>query len=192
MQTPDHGDVSPGPGTGAGLTHDDVTRLLDILDRSSFDYLEVEVGGTRLVAGKAGWGPPQALHPQPPVSMGAASPAPRSVSSSRPPAEPASPDAAPGPVSAPTAADGDAGEQLTVTAPIVGVFHRCPQPGVDPYVQVGSVVEADDTLGLIEVMKMFNGVTAGVSGTVVQILAENGEFVEYGQPLVVLEPLQTP
>jgi len=61
--------------------------------------------------------------------------------------------------------------------------------GEPPYVEVGDIVEEGDTVGLIDVMKLFTQITAPVSGRVVEIPAENGALVEYGQPLVLIEPL---
>ncbi len=71
---------------------------------------------------------------------------------------------------------------------MVGVFYRSPEPGAPPFVEVGAQVEAGATMGLVEVMKMFNGVTAPVTGEVVEVLAGNDEFVEFGQPLFRLRP----
>jgi biotin carboxyl carrier protein len=75
---------------------------------------------------------------------------------------------------------------------MVGVFYRSPEPGAPPFVEVGARVEEGATLGLVEVMKMFNGVTAPVSGEVVEVLAGNDEFVEFGQPLFRLRPGRRP
>ena len=71
---------------------------------------------------------------------------------------------------------------------MVGVFYRAPEPGAAPFVEVGSVVGQGATMGLVEVMKMFNGVTAPVAGEVVEVLVANDEFVEFGQPLFRLRP----
>jgi biotin carboxyl carrier protein len=71
---------------------------------------------------------------------------------------------------------------------MVGVFYRAPEPGAAPFVEVGSVVAEGATLGLVEVMKMFNGVTSPVAGEVVEVLVGNDEFVEFGQPLFRLRP----
>ena len=75
-----------------------------------------------------------------------------------------------------------------VTAPVVGVFYRAPEPGAPPFVEVGSHVDEGTTIGLVEVMKMFNSVTAPVHGEVVELLVDNEDFVEFGQPLIVLQP----
>jgi biotin carboxyl carrier protein len=71
---------------------------------------------------------------------------------------------------------------------MVGVFYRAPQPGAPAFVEVGARVDEGATLGLVEVMKMFNSVNAPSAGEVVEVLAANDEFVEFGQPLFRLRP----
>ena len=74
-----------------------------------------------------------------------------------------------------------------VKSPMVGTFYRAASPGAKPFIEVGSVVKEGDTICIIEAMKILNEIEADKSGTVVQILAENGQAVEYGHPLVVIE-----
>jgi acetyl-CoA carboxylase biotin carboxyl carrier protein len=76
-----------------------------------------------------------------------------------------------------------------VTSPMVGTFYRAASPDAKPYVDVGSVVEKDDVVCIIEAMKMMNEIRAEVRGRVRKILVENGQPVEYDQPLFLLEPL---
>ena len=80
------------------------------------------------------------------------------------------------------------GEGLTVEAPMVGTFYRAPAPGEPPFVEVGSHVERQSIVCIIEVMKMMNSVHAGVAGTILEVCAENGAMVEYGAPLFRIEP----
>ncbi|HNG39738.1 MAG TPA: acetyl-CoA carboxylase biotin carboxyl carrier protein, partial [Accumulibacter sp.] len=77
-------------------------------------------------------------------------------------------------------------EGEVIKAPMVGTFYRASNPGAEPYVQVGSVVKAGDTLCIIEAMKLLNTLDAEVGGTVKAILVENGQPVEYGEPLFVI------
>jgi len=77
--------------------------------------------------------------------------------------------------------DGD-----VVRAPMVGTFYASPAPDKPPFVSVGQAIKAGDTLGIIEAMKMFNPIEAEVSGTVLKILAESGQPVEFDQPLFVI------
>jgi len=74
--------------------------------------------------------------------------------------------------------------EVDVPAPLLGNFFSAPRPGDPPFVEPGDTVGADTTIGIIEVMKLMNPIRAGVTGTVVAILAENGKAVEEGQPLV--------
>ena len=74
-----------------------------------------------------------------------------------------------------------------VKSPMVGTFYRSASPGARPFIELGSVVKEGDTICIIEAMKILNEIEADKSGTVVQILAENGQAVEYGHPLVVIE-----
>ena len=73
-----------------------------------------------------------------------------------------------------------------VTAPSIGLFWQSPQPGAPPFVEVGQIVEPDDTLCIIEVMKLINHVKAGVAGRVLSVAVENGQMVEFGDLLMVL------
>jgi acetyl-CoA carboxylase biotin carboxyl carrier protein len=75
-----------------------------------------------------------------------------------------------------------------VRAPIVGTFYRAPSPGAPPFVEAGSAVEPASQVGIIEVMKLMNAIEAGVRGVVKEVLAANGEAVEDGQPLMLIEP----
>ena len=77
---------------------------------------------------------------------------------------------------------------IAVRAPNLGTFYRAPKPGAAPYVSVGEKVDADTEVCLIEVMKLFTNVLAGVAGTVQQILVGDMELVEYDQPLFLVEP----
>ncbi len=74
-----------------------------------------------------------------------------------------------------------------VKSPMVGTFYRSSSPGSAPFIQIGSVVKEGDTLCIIEAMKILNEIESDKSGTVTQILCENGQAVEYGQPLFIVE-----
>jgi len=95
----------------------------------------------------------------------------------------AAPVAAPAPAAAPEAAP--AGHQ--VKSPMVGTFYRSSSPGAKSFVEVGSQVKEGDTICIIEAMKILNEIEADKSGTITQILAENGQAVEYGAPLFIIE-----
>jgi acetyl-CoA carboxylase biotin carboxyl carrier protein len=93
--------------------------------------------------------------------------------------------AAAAPAPAPAAPAAPAGH--TVKSPMVGTFYRASAPGAKAFVEVGSAVKEGDTICIIEAMKILNEIEADKSGTITQILCENGQAVEYGQPLFVIE-----
>lgn len=96
--------------------------------------------------------------------------------------------AVPTPAAAPTIALGS--EEIAghvVKSPMVGTFYRAASPGAPPFIEQGAAVKAGDTLCIIEAMKLLNEIEADVGGTVKQILVENGQPVEYGQPLFIIE-----
>ena len=153
------------------LTHDEVREILDIIDSSAPAELEVQTDGfsLRVVIGDG-------------ASSAAVAERPAAVPPDPPAARPEPPATAPDPPAAPV-------EELeTITSPMLGVFYRAESPGSAPFVEVGSVVEADTVLCIIEVMKMMNSVTAGIAGTVAAVLPENGQLVEFGEPLFRVEP----
>ena len=79
---------------------------------------------------------------------------------------------------------------VVITAPNLGIFYRAPKPGAPPYVNVGDTVDADTEICLIEVMKLFTPVHAGLKGIVLDICVADGEMIEFGQPLLYLQPEQ--
>ena len=105
------------------------------------------------------------------------------------PASPLQAFTAPGPAAAPPATEPEAPESTghTVKSPMVGTFYRSANPGSDPFVEVGSVVKVGDPICIIEAMKIMNEIEADAAGTVREILCENGQAVEFGQPLIVIE-----
>lgn len=99
-------------------------------------------------------------------------------------AEPAPAKPQPAPAVATTAPEGTS----LVAAPYLGTFYRAPKPGSPNYVEIGSEVDAETEVCLVEVMKLFTAVRAGVGGTIAAILAKDGELVEAGQPLFAIRP----
>ncbi len=163
------------------LSFDQVVDLLQILDGSDLPTTVVYRNGPLKIRIERGTreAPPAAA---PPAASAAAGPA-----AAPPAAGPAAPPpvtAAPEPVTAPDG--GPTAEE--VRAPIAGVFYRAPRPDADPYVEVGTHVEEDTVIGIVEVMKLMNTVRAGVAGTVTEICAANAELVEFHQTLVRVRP----
>jgi len=168
------------------LTPEDIKVLVSSFEASDWAEMSVRIGDTTLELTRTGRPPessaarPTAVAPAVAVPIAATAPiAPAPVAAvSTAAAAPAS--AGTGPALAP---DGHA-----VRAPSLGLFWRSPQPGAPHFVDVGQEVDAEDTVGIVEVMKLMNHVKAGVSGTVLSIEPENGQMVEFGQLLVVIRP----
>ncbi len=178
------------------LGEDDLSRLLQViesLEHSPFDFLQLEVGGMKVVLGK---GDPSTYLDRLGAPAPAGAPAPVAMAPPTGPPAPAGPPAPPAaapPAAAPSAAPSAApvaapAGTVEITAPMMGIFYAQPEPGAPPYVEVGTVVEADTTVALVEVMKMFNAIPAGVSGTVEAVLVEGNQLVEYGQALFRVRP----
>jgi acetyl-CoA carboxylase biotin carboxyl carrier protein len=148
--------------------------LIDLVSESGISELEVTEGEgkVRIVKNAAPVYLPQA------APMQYAAPQPGVA----PQAQPASPAAA-GEAASPAAA---IPQGHVVTSPMVGTFYRAPSPGADAFVQVGDTVKEGDTICIIEAMKLLNEIEADKSGVIKEVLVENGQAVEYGQPLFVI------
>ena len=159
---------------------DKIQRLLQLIADSGMDEVKVEEGDFRLTV-RANARP--VVPPAAPAVVQAA-PVAAPPSAPAPAAAPAAPPDLP-PAEAPAEPGTGAGESL-VEAPIVGTFYRKPSPDSDPFVSVGDRVEPGQTLCIIEAMKLMNEIQAEAAGTVKQILIEDGQPVEFEQPLFVL------
>ncbi|MEQ9011071.1 acetyl-CoA carboxylase biotin carboxyl carrier protein [Algiphilus sp.] len=145
-----------------------IKKLIELLEQSGIAELEVQQGEESVRISRHG--------SQVAVAPAAAAPAAA--------AAPSSP--APAPVEPPAAtADHHAN---TMRAPMVGTFYRAPAPGAQAFVDIGQTVRAGQTLCIIEAMKMLNQIEADRDGVISQILVDNGEPVEYDQPLFVIDP----
>jgi acetyl-CoA carboxylase biotin carboxyl carrier protein len=160
------------------LTDDDVLQILDLIEKSDFDFLELELGDLKLIVKKRGH--VERLDQRPATAsvdtaqtLGAAT-----VEVSRRQAE--SP-------AHPKPAEVDLEGFLPIRAPMVGTFYVAPEPKAAPFVKEGARVEEETPVGLIEVMKVFSSVRAGVSGTISKILVSNAQLVEYGQVLFLVK-----
>jgi acetyl-CoA carboxylase biotin carboxyl carrier protein len=149
-----------------------VKKLIELLEESGIAEIEISEGeeSVRISRYPGGAGAPQPYFqyaPQPPMQVAAAAPA---------AAAPAAQIAAPVPKA-----------DHTVTAPMVGTFYASATPGAKAFVDIGSEVNVGDTLCIIEAMKMMNQIESDKSGRVTAVLAKNGEPVEFGQPLFMIE-----
>jgi acetyl-CoA carboxylase biotin carboxyl carrier protein len=150
-----------------------VKKLIELLEESGISEIEISEGEESVRISR---------YPQPgTVSVQAAPMA--LAPPAAPAAAPATAPVAASAVAAPTPASH--GQQ--VTAPMVGTFYSGPAPGAKPFVEVGSEVKPGDTLCVIEAMKMMNQIESEFAGRVVSVLVENGNPVEFGQPLFVIE-----
>lgn len=171
------------------LTPDDLKSLVAAFEASDWSEMSVRLGDTTLELTRTGR-PPAAS--QPAASASAPEPTGPSVAPAASPAvglvrRTAPTDAQPTGGTGPAPGGTQAGGHV-VTAPSLGLFWRSPQPGAPPFVAVGQVVDTGDTVCIVEVMKLMNHVMAGVSGTVVAIEPDDGQMVEFGQRLVVVQP----
>jgi acetyl-CoA carboxylase biotin carboxyl carrier protein len=149
------------------LTAQDVAEITRLLEESDFLELRIEHEGFKLTLKRAG-------------ARGAVTDGATAAGAS------ATPPAPWPPAESVPVLRGAAGDPslVDVTAPLLGIFYRAPRPGAAPYVDVGSVLEEDTVIGIIEVMKLMNSVRAEVRGTVVEILVEDGTAIEQGQVLL--------
>ncbi|MGN6707464.1 MAG: acetyl-CoA carboxylase biotin carboxyl carrier protein [Rhodanobacter sp.] len=150
-----------------------IKKLIDLLEESNLAELEIKEGEEVVRLSRVPKGAAPMVAAAPAVAPQAAAPTPVA--------------AAPVAAVAPEAAPADslpAGH--VVKAPMVGTFYASASPGAPPFVKVGQQVKAGDTLGVIEAMKMFNQIEAEVTGTVQAILIENGQPVEFDEPMFVI------
>jgi acetyl-CoA carboxylase biotin carboxyl carrier protein len=162
------------------LTAQDVAEITRLLEQSDFLELRLEHEGFKLTLKRAAAAQGEASAG---AMSAAAAPAPWAPSGSAHPPGAAVGAALREPHGEERAPAHDPSLQ-EVTAPLLGIFYRAPRPGAGPYVEVGSEVQEDTVVGIIEVMKLMNSVRAEVRGTVVEILVEDGATVEYGQVLL--------
>ncbi|MEM7192158.1 MAG: acetyl-CoA carboxylase biotin carboxyl carrier protein [Pseudomonadota bacterium] len=149
---------------GGNLDTDLIRELATLLDETGLTEIEIELEGRRFRVARG-------------VSVTAAAP----MAAPQAPAA-AAPEAKRAPASDDAAAHPDA-----ITSPMVGTAYRSPEPGTAPFIEVGSTVSAGQTLLIIEAMKTMNHIPSPQSGKVTAILVEDGQPVEYGEPLVVIE-----
>ncbi len=169
---------SAGGSTGENLSLSEIRELIELVAEKQFNEFEMERGGFRLRlqkgAAKAAAEAAQTVVLAAPAPVAAAAPIVAPA--------PAAPAAAPAP-----AAAAEEEKLHIVTSPIVGTFYRSPSPTADAFVKLGDAVEAGKTLCIIEAMKLMNEIHADASGTIAKIFVENGQPVEYGQPLFGLK-----
>jgi len=152
-----------------------VKKLIELLDESGIAEIEITEGEESVRISRYAQNAPPVM----------AAPVPMATPVAAPATAPTTAAAAPAAVAAEPEEDG-----FLIEAPMVGTFYGSSSPGAAPYVQVGDRVNEGDTLCIIEAMKMMNQIEADVSGTVKSIRVQNGEPVEYGQTLFVIDQRQ--
>ncbi len=150
-------------------------RLIEAIDRSGIDSVEIERGGTRIRISKSPPVPDRTFG-----NPGASSPPALAVLEGLPVASHGSDES--------VAAEAPTTRLIDVTSPMVGTFYRSPSPEAPPYVSVGQRVAKGDPLCIIEAMKLMNELESEVDGIVTDVLAANAEPVEYGQALFRIDP----
>jgi len=167
----------------AGVNHPEIERLLGFMEKHGLEEFEYEQGSLRIRLKKpsAGGGSfralpvPEIVVAAPPVTLN--------------PGFPGSETSAAHPQSREAVVEAARSEDVhLVKSPIVGTYYGAPSPGAEPFVTVGSKVEAGQVLCIIEAMKLMNEIEADVAGEVVRIFTENGNPVEYGEPLFGIRP----
>jgi acetyl-CoA carboxylase biotin carboxyl carrier protein len=185
------------------LTLEQIQALLKLVEASSYEEFRLETPDFKLVvrkagaAGPAGSGPPGAGYPSAATTPAAAR-GDGGIDAAEGPLDVDARDrsaGAGGSTSSPAAPAGGRAEpveipagHVAVRAPMVGTFYRAPAPGAQPFVEVGRRVAETDTVCILEVMKLMNSIPAGVAGVVAGICVENAALVEYGQPMVLIQP----
>jgi len=155
----------------------EIRELIKLVDQTSIHELEIEHEGARLSIRKPGW--TEIVNVQP-------APVAHTVVQQPPAAAPAPAPAAP---AAPAREEGRSREGLhEIVAPMVGTFYRAPAPDAPPFVNIGDKVTEKTVVCILEAMKLMNPVEAEVRGEIVDILVENGQLVEFGQPLFLVRP----
>jgi len=146
------------------VDRDLIRELTELLDETGLTEIEIEQDGQRVRVARN-------------VSAASAPPAPRAVAAPTPQ-----------PVAESVAAPIDPSKHPgVVTSPMVGTAYAAPEPGAKPFIEIGTQVKAGDTLLVVEAMKTMNQIPAPRAGSVIQILFEDGQPVEFGEPLVIIE-----
>ena len=160
-------------GGSPGIDIRKIKKLIELLEESGIAEIEIKEGEeavriSRMSAGALSTHPPQVAHlAAAPSAPGAAAP-PEAAAAEAPVPKPKP-------------------NEHVITAPMVGTFYASPSPGAKPFVEIGSEVKEGQVLCIIEAMKMMNQIESDKEGRVTAILARNGEPVEFGQPLFVIE-----
>jgi acetyl-CoA carboxylase biotin carboxyl carrier protein len=157
------------------LDLEELAAVIELLDKADFTDFRYEKGDLRIAVRRGG---PPLDDDRPPPTTRAMAPAERSAAAMQPAARPQL-------TAAPVPDDGT----VLVRSGMLGSFYRSPKPGDPPFVEIGDKVEADTVVCIVEVMKLMNSMTAGVSGEITAVHAQNGDLVEFDQPPFSVRPI---
>jgi acetyl-CoA carboxylase biotin carboxyl carrier protein len=149
----------------SALTRSDINEIVELIENSSFTELRIETGDLKIELRRGGAPGSPVVSSQEHAGLSG-----HAMSTNAVPAK--------------AAVVNGAEVGTTVPAPMLGIFYHAPKPGDEPFVKPGDVVTPDTVIGIIEVMKLMNRVSAGVSGVVTGFVAPSGELVEHGDPLI--------
>lgn len=157
----------------------ELREIIKLIDQSGINEFELEHEGSKLILKKQSLGQVVPVVTQAPASVQQAVPVSQPAVSTQPvESEKPAAEQAPAPVNS---------NLHPIKSPMVGTFYKAPAPDADPYVKVGDRVHENSVVCIVEAMKLFNEIEAEVKGEIVEILVENGQLVEYGQPLFLVK-----
>jgi len=150
------------------IDHQEIIKLINLLEEKNLTEFELEVEGFRvkIVREKPTAPPPAPIEEPPPPSAGSETPTDEIKTEVK-------------------------NNLHYITSPMVGTFYRAPNPSAPPFVEIGDTVKKNQTLCIIEAMKLMNEIEADIDGVIEEILVENGQPVEFGQKLFALKPLKS-
>ncbi len=165
----------------------EIRELIKLVDQSSIDEFVYENDGSKIKMKKIGTAAVTTVQPIVQAAAPQVPAAPQVTSAAV--SEQAAPVSGEKPAQETAKAESPASENLhKITSPMVGTFYASPSPDADVYVKPGSKVSKDTVVCIVEAMKLFNEIEAEVNGEIVEVLAKNGQLVEYGQPLFLVRP----
>jgi acetyl-CoA carboxylase biotin carboxyl carrier protein len=163
---------SAGSSSSGSSIEARVDALAEVLRRHDLTEIEIEEGGVRIYVRRGG---ESVHHVQAPMAVPVHSPMPGGHAPS--------PSGSGAPSSPSSSTDTSDGNVAYVTSPFVGTFYRSPSPEMSPFVDVGTRIKKGQVLCIVEAMKLMNEIESEIEGSIVQMLVENGQAVEYGEPL---------
>lgn len=169
------------------MTLKEIQEIIKLVAKTELSEFKLKDGDVKLhIRGKSYVAvAPQVASPASPSIINVPAAAPAYPAPVPPPAPAAAPTNTPAPAAPPAE---ESSKYVEVKSPMIGTFYRASSPDKDPYVKVGDQINAGDTVCIVEAMKLFNEIEAEVSGTIVKVLVEDAQPIEYDQPLFLVDP----